>query len=56
MFPLQKKKSQSPLNYREPCKSPLALNSPSFASTLNNRLKPFPDSKKLVTDIDLECD
>ena len=58
MFPLQKKKSQSPLNCRDQSsKSPYSHAPPSFATTLNYRNKNnFNDCKPKADDIDLECD
>lgn len=58
MFPLQKKKSQSPLNYRDHTStSPYSHVPLSFANTLNYRNKNnFNENKAKSDDIDLECD
>ena len=58
MFPLQKKKNQSPLNNRDHTStSPYSHANPSFANTLNYRNKNnFNESRPRSDDIDLECD
>lgn len=58
MYPLLKKKSQSPFNYRDHTStSPYSHAPPSFANTLNYRNKNnLNESKPKSEDIDLQCD
>lgn len=58
MYPLQKNKTQSPLNYRHHTNtSPYSHTPLSFTSTLNYpNQKNFNQTKLKPDDIDLECD